>query len=288
MTEKQLARAEKGTDEIGTAPDPVDHFDEAADHYAGKYYQDSERTFMTVRQVRVLELVESLGLPEGSMVLDAGCGPGYLLAALSRFGFKLHGMDGAVGMLRNARALTAETSPDRPVLFEQGDIEHLPYQDESFDLVCSTGVIEYLATDARVLSEFYRVLRPGGYLVLPVTNVLSPVVWLDGPVEYLKRQAWFRRPYNAVWQRLGQRPILPRNFKVRLHRPGGFRKSLREAGFELVDDLFFYFLPWPRPLDQFFPGPTHGLGRRMEGWARSPLGPMGEGYLTLTRKPVEP
>lgn len=276
------------SEEIGTSSDPVGHFDEAADHYAGKYYQDSERTFMTVRQHRVLELVDSIGLPQAADVLDAGCGPGYLLAELAARRFRLHGMDGAAGMLRNAEARLAALAPDPPVSFRQGDIEHLPYDDESFDLVCSTGVIEYLATDERVLREFFRVLKPGGYLILPVTNVWSPVVWLDTPVEFLKRQGWFRRPFNSVWQRLGQRPILPRNFHVRLHRPAKFRAALRGAGFDLLDDVFFYFLPWPRPLDQLFPGPSHAIGKRMERLGRSPIGLVAEGYLTLSRKQISP
>jgi len=271
-------------DEIGVSPNPVEHFDEAADHYQGKYYQDSARTFMIVRQARVLELIDSLSLPTGSTVLDAGCGPGYLLAELAGRGFRVHGMDGATGMLRNARARLDALSPAFPWDLRQGDIEALPYEDQSFDLVCSTGVIEYLSGDERVLSEFSRVLRPGGRLVLPVTNAWSPVVWLDGPVEFLKRQNWFRRPYNALWERLGQRPILPRNFTVRLHRPARFKRALAAAGFALIDDLYFYFLPWPRPLDQFFPGPSHAIGRRMESLGRSPLGLLAEGYLTLSRK----
>jgi ubiquinone/menaquinone biosynthesis C-methylase UbiE len=272
-------------DEFGASPDPVGHFDEVADHYAGKYYQDTARTFMTVRQLRVLELVDSLNLPAASDVLDAGCGPGYLLEALVGRGFRLSGMDGASGMLRNARARLEAARPEFPVSFEQGDIEDLPYGDASFDLVCSTGVIEYLSGDERVLREFFRVLRPGGHLILPVTNVWSPIVWLDGPVECLKRKSWFRRPFNAIWQRLGQRPILPRNFRVRLHRPGQFRASIREAGFSLVDDVYFYFLPWPRPMDQLFPGPSHSIGRRLEPLGRSPLGAIAEGYLTLSKKP---
>ena len=270
--------------EIGTSPDPVGHFDEAAEHYAGKYYRDTERTFMTVRQVRVLELVDSLDLPPGASVLDAGCGPGYLLEALAGRRFRLHGMDGAVGMLRSARTRLEAAGPEFPVDFQQGDIEHLPYATSTFDLVCSTGVIEYLAEDQRVVSELVRVLKPGGFLILPVTNQLSPINWLDGPVEALKRRAWFRRPFNAIWRRMGQRPVLPRNFPVRLHRPGRFRSTLAAHGLELLDDVYFYFLPWPRPLDQLIPGPTHALGKRLERFGRSWIGPLAEGYLTLSRK----
>jgi len=44
--------------------------------------------------------------------------------------------------------------------------EHLPFSDESFDLVICTQVLNYTAEPARVIAEIWRVLKPGGYLYL--------------------------------------------------------------------------------------------------------------------------
>ena len=144
---------------LGAAP-AVRFFDLSARDYETKHYQDAIRSFMTVRQERVLELVDGLKLRPGSRVLDAGCGPGYLLEALASRGFEVCGLDAATGMLKSARSRLARSGPRLAATFKRASIEHLPYRDESFDLVCSTGVIEYLETDGIALAEMARVLRP--------------------------------------------------------------------------------------------------------------------------------
>jgi ubiquinone/menaquinone biosynthesis C-methylase UbiE len=265
--------------------DVNEFFDQNVADYEAKHYAQGARTFMTVRQRRVMELVDALKLPRGAAVLDAGCGPGHLLEALARRGFQVSGMDGSEQMLQGAEVRLRAAQPEFPFVLKQGDIEHLPFGDARFDLVLSTGVIEYLKGDADVLREMHRVLRPGGHLVLPVTNLWSPVNAFDAVIEFLKRQAWFRGPFNLVWQRLGHGPLLPRNFFVRKHRPGSFRQSLAEAGFTLKEDLYFHFLPLPRPFERLFPKLSNRVGAAMdEHLARSGFGVLGEGYLTLSAK----
>jgi ubiquinone/menaquinone biosynthesis C-methylase UbiE len=260
-------------------------FDQNVADYEAKHYGHGVRTFMTVRQRRVMELVDELNLSRGATVLDAGCGPGYLLEALARRGFQVSGMDGSKGMLESAELRLRAAQPSFAFTLKQGDIEHLPFEDAQFDLVLSTGVIEYLTGDATVLREMFRVLRPGGHLVLPVTNVWSPVNAFDGIIEFLKRQAWFRRPFNLVWERLGHGTLLPRNFRVRKHRPASFRRSLATAGFALQEDLYFHFLPCPRPFERLLPNLSNRIGEWMdEHLARSGFGVLGEGYLTLSAK----
>src|SRR5688572_30345618 len=79
-------------------------FDRDVADYEAKHYGDGARTFMTVRQRRVMELVDALHLPRGATVLDAGCGPGYLLEALARRGLQVSGMDGSERMIQSADA----------------------------------------------------------------------------------------------------------------------------------------------------------------------------------------
>src|SRR5690349_18525921 len=112
--------------------------------YESKHYQHEMRSFMTVRQMRVLEFVDSLELKKGTPTLDAGCGPGYLLEALAARGLQVSGMDAAEGMIESTRARLTAAKPEFPFDLKVGNIEQLPYESGSFDLVCSTGVIEYL------------------------------------------------------------------------------------------------------------------------------------------------
>ncbi|MGH8520586.1 MAG: methyltransferase domain-containing protein [Gammaproteobacteria bacterium] len=261
-------------------------FDENVGDYEAKHYGAQVRSFMMVRQTRILEVVDSLGLPRGAKALDAGCGPGYLLEALARRGFQVYGLDAAEGMVRSTRARLTAANPEYSCTLEVGNIEKLPFGNKTFDLVCSAGVIEYLREDRTVLGELFRVLRPSGALILPVTNFWSPVNYLDFFVEFLKRQRWFLRPFNAVWRRLGHRPVLSRHFRVRRHRPANLMRSLAEAGFVLRDQVYFYFLPWPRPLDRLFPKATAAVERSLEPYGRSWIGTFAEGYLTLSIKPA--
>jgi ubiquinone/menaquinone biosynthesis C-methylase UbiE len=259
-------------------------FDSHAEEYEAVHYGARRHSFMTVRQRSVLEFVDRIGLGTGANVLDAGCGPGHLLAALAARGFRARGLDASPAMVSVARArVTASGFSDLPDV-TLGDIENMPFEAAAFDLVCSTGVIEYLQDDSAVLSEFFRVLRPGGYLVLPVTNIWSPINYLEPFLERMKRATWIRRPISALWKRLGRGPVLPRHFRVRRHRPARLRASLSKAGFELERDAYFFFMPWPRPFDRVFPRLTERIGPRMERLARSRLAPLAEGYLTLSRK----
>jgi SAM-dependent methyltransferase len=98
------------------------------------------------------EIVERLGLPEGSAVVDVGCGDGthsYRLA--ERFGFSVVGID-----------LFAPEAGGRQVRFVRGAAEALPLEDESADLVWCRGVLEHVADLERAYAEFHRVLRAGG------------------------------------------------------------------------------------------------------------------------------
>ena len=273
-----MGDAVKETEEINK------FFDDNVEDYETKHYGSAVRSFMTVRQQRVLEFVDALGLPAGARALDAGCGPGYLLEQLARRALQVSGMDGAEGMLRSAKARVDAIPPRFPADFKQGDIEKLPYEDASFDLVCSTGVIEYLKDDTQVLAEMYRVLKPGGYLILPVTNLWSPINYLDFIIEFLKRRSWVRGPFNFIWTRMGHGPVLPRHFHVRKHSPAKFRHALATSGFTLKDSIYFYFLPWPRPLDQLMPKISASLGNRLEKLGRSKFGFAAEGYLSLCQK----
>jgi len=55
----------------------------------------------------------------------------------------------------------------------QGTATSLPYEDNSFDLVCALDVIEHIKDDAAAVRELFRVCRPGGYLLLTVPALMS-------------------------------------------------------------------------------------------------------------------
>jgi SAM-dependent methyltransferase len=101
--------------------------------------------------------------------LDAGCGDGRHLAALERSGHRparVVGSDISQRILETARA--AGGPPGLELV--QANLEALPFEDEAFDLVLCTQVIEHLLDPAAGLGELARVLRPNGTLVLTTDN----------------------------------------------------------------------------------------------------------------------
>ena len=91
-------------------------------------------------------------------ILDVGCGTGANLEMLSQFG-EAQGVDVSADALAFCRERGLEN-------VRQGEAEHLPWEDGSFDLVTGLDVVEHLDDDAAGLKEMRRVLSPGGYAFL--------------------------------------------------------------------------------------------------------------------------
>jgi arsenite methyltransferase len=109
----------------------------------------------------------SMGEPQpGQTVLDLGCGAGFdTLLAARRVGAsgKVIGVDMTPEMIVKARN-NPESLGLMNVEFVLGEIEDLPLQDASFDLVISNGVFNLCPDKPKVLGEIFRVLKPGGRL----------------------------------------------------------------------------------------------------------------------------
>ena len=107
-------------------------------------------------------------LHEGDDVLDLGSGSGMdvFVAALhvGETG-SVTGLDMTDKQLAKARRLRDEAGFEN-VRFEQGYIEDLPFEDDSFDVVISNGVINLSAEKDRIFEEVSRVLKPDGRLAL--------------------------------------------------------------------------------------------------------------------------
>jgi SAM-dependent methyltransferase/catechol 2,3-dioxygenase-like lactoylglutathione lyase family enzyme len=140
-----------------------------------------------------LELAARLAGAGPGDLLEIGCGPGRLLAALAGRGWTVTGVDPAPAMLELARERVPAAAPRLTV----ARAEELPHDDATFDAVVAIGVLEYADLPA-ALRELVRVLKPGGRAVLGLRRHTPIGAWHRSVVLPLtlplKRRIPFGRP----------------------------------------------------------------------------------------------
>lgn len=132
--------------------------------------------------------VRAAAVQPGEEVLDCACGTGDLTLAFAGTGAKsVIGLDFTAEMLDLAKVKTdrlCKRNPDldTKVRYLQGDAQDLPFEDGSFDVVSIAFGIRNVQQPERAIREFYRVLKPGGRLVILEFDRpgFAPVRWCNG------------------------------------------------------------------------------------------------------------
>ncbi len=104
----------------------------------------------------------------GDAVLDVGCGAGIdtlFSAMMTGPSGKAVGIDLTPAMLQRAKKNFSRTDL-KNVTFEEGSVENLPFADENFNIVTSNGALNLVPDKAKAFAEIYRVLKPGGRLMV--------------------------------------------------------------------------------------------------------------------------
>ena len=143
--------------------------------YLSKVY-DQVNKFIWTEEMRT-EALDLLELDRDDRVLDVGCGTGFATEGLLERVDEVHGLDQSVHQMQ--KAFTKFDKHGR-VRFFRGDAERLPFADDAFDVVWSSGSIEYWPNPVDALVELRRVCRPGGQVLVvgphnPRTSVMKRV-----------------------------------------------------------------------------------------------------------------
>lgn len=117
------------------------------------------------------QVVERLGLPEGSSILDLCCGHGRHAIALAERGYQVTGQDLSEVFLNQAQA--DAVAADVQVRWVHGDMRRIPFEGE-FDAVINLfsafGYLESEEEDQRVLDQIRVALKPGGLFLLEIIH----------------------------------------------------------------------------------------------------------------------
>src|SRR5262245_6442021 len=173
-------------------------------YYAGRKFHDS----------LYRELI-SKHLKPGQRLLDAGCG------RYMRFCKDLSGTAKVVGIDLDT---TLETDNRKAPFGVRGDLSHLPFSAETFDMVISRSVVEHLEDPPQVFREFARVLRPGGKVIIVTPNKYDYVSIIAAITPY--------RVHRALVSKIFQIPaddVFPTLYRA--NTISSLRKALRLAGF---------------------------------------------------------
>lgn len=166
----------------------------------------------------VRTLVKDVECVPNDLILDAGCGSGRRSIALALKGFHIYGIDFSKKMIIAARkAARRHGLQQNAVQFQVADLQNIPFATATFDGILCLMVLDFVRSPGIALSEMWRVLKPGHYMVLVMLGAYSPV----------KRGRWRRflptkpmtQPGNAIlpweteallealgWQIVTQRP----------------------------------------------------------------------------------
>lgn len=124
--------------------------------------------------------IAALGEAIRGSVLDVACGPGILSAAIAKTAREVVAFDLTPAMLKKAAQRCAEAGV-KNVTFREGNAVELPFANGAFDAVVTRLSVHHFDRPDRVMSEIFRVLRPGGNFV--VADVISSEVPAESELQ---------------------------------------------------------------------------------------------------------
>lgn len=134
---------------------------------------DDYNVFTDAANARLIDsFVRLTRLGTGARVADLGCGSGVFTDILAQRGYEAQGIDISPKLIDLAHQKYPKLT------FLEGDVEALPYADNSLDGVLLSGIVHHFPDPSRCAAETFRVMRPGGRFMAFDPNRANPFMYL--------------------------------------------------------------------------------------------------------------
>lgn len=175
-------------------------------------------------------------IPEHARVLDVGASVGRFTIACNHLGYVCEGVEPNKISIFKAKEISKQLNI--PIPIKEGDAESIPYDDNSFDVVIASSVIEHVLDVEKSFDEMYRVLKPGGIFWFSTASSMCP---RQGEIRGFPFFGWypdFLKLRIMNWAKR-ERPSLVgyANYPaIHWFTPSKARKLLKKSGFKKVYD----------------------------------------------------
>ena len=173
-------------------------------YHWGDYYGGLRRmnAYTRARYDMVLECVRKVKMPADGRLLEVGCGDGALMGVIhSQLGLPVVGVDTSEEGITLAKSMFES----RGLLgeFQLINSYDTGFQSSSFSVVVCSDVIEHVDDPMAMLREIWRVLVPGGRLV-----ITTPIKFSEKPMDPMHVQEWFVGDFVNLCHEVFGRPLL--------------------------------------------------------------------------------
>ncbi len=170
---------------------------------------------------------DELGVREGDLLLDMGCGAGRHAFESFRQGARVVAFDYSAAELKDVGGLftamreagEAGTEPESLAVTANGDALALPFPDDTFDRIIASEVLEHVSDDQVALDEVFRVLKPGGTLAATVPS------WLPEQVCWALSDEYHAPFVEGGHVRIYTEPTLRARMRTAGLRPGAAHRA---------------------------------------------------------------